>query len=81
MVEILVYNFDSIDSTCSETPTFSVMSMERNFLLSPIKIQLDTQGRHSLTLSSIRTGGMFSPPAVIINSVSKNKNKKVRVKI
>lgn len=49
--------------------TFRVMSMDRNFLLSPINIQLDTQGRHSFTVSSIGTGAIFSPPAVMISSV------------
>lgn len=49
--------------------TFRVMSMDRNFLLSPINIQLDTPGRHSFTVSSIGTGAIFSPPAVMISSV------------
>jgi len=34
-------------------------------------MQLLMHGKHSLTLSSIRTGGMFSPPAVMINSTQK----------
>ena len=52
--------------------TFRVRRMDRNFRLSPISIQLLMQGNRSRTLSSIKTGGMFSPPAVMINSEPTN---------
>lgn len=48
--------------------TFRDNSMDKNFLLSPIKKALLTTGNAALTLFSINTGGMFSPPAVINNS-------------
>lgn len=48
-----------------------VSSMDRNFLLSPISMALLISGRASLTASSVGTGGMFSPPAVMINSKTK----------
>ena len=51
------------------TLTLSVTSIERNFLLSPISIQLLMRGHSFLMMSSIGMGGMFSPPAVMINSV------------
>jgi len=50
---------------------FKVMSIERNLRLSPTNMQLLTHGNASFTLSSIATGGTFSPPAVIINSATK----------
>jgi len=46
------------------------MSIERNLRLSPTNMQLLTHGKASFTLSSIGTGGTFSPPAVIINSAT-----------
>jgi len=52
--------------------TFSVMRIERNLRLSPINMQLLTHGNSFFTLSSIDTGGIFSPPAVIINSANNN---------
>ena len=54
------------------TLTFSVRSMERNFFLSPTSIALLMIATSSLTESSIGTGGMFSPPAVIIISAKEN---------
>lgn len=45
-----------------------VSSMERNFLLSPISMALLMSGMASLTASSMGTGGIFSPPAVMISS-------------
>lgn len=45
-----------------------VSSMDRNFLLSPISMALLISGTASLTASSMGTGGMFSPPAVMISS-------------
>lgn len=48
--------------------TLMVSSMDRNFLLSPISMALLISGTASFTASSIGTGGMFSPPAVMISS-------------
>lgn len=48
--------------------TFRVKKQERNFLLSPITIALLIIGTSSLIASSIGTGAIFSPPAVMINS-------------
>lgn len=45
-----------------------VSSMDRNFLLSPINMALLINGTASFTASSMGTGGMFSPPAVMISS-------------
>ena len=56
--------------------TLSVNKQERNFLLSPITMTLLIRGTSSLIASSIGTGGIFSPPAVIISSVgNKMRNK------
>ena len=52
-----------------------MINIDKNFFLSPISIQLLTHGRCSLTVSSIGTGGIFSPPAVIISSVNVPKTK------
>lgn len=51
--------------------------MDKNFLLSPIKKALLTTGNTALTLFSINTGGMFSPPAVINNSLNTKQHKLV----
>jgi hypothetical protein len=48
--------------------TFNVRRIERNFLLSPMSIALLMHGNWDFTSSSIMTGAMFSPPAVIISS-------------
>jgi hypothetical protein len=48
--------------------TFNVRRIERNFFLSPMTIALLIQGSCAFTSSSIETGAMFSPPAVIISS-------------
>lgn len=48
--------------------TFNVRRIERNFLLSPMIIALLMHGNWDFTSSSIKTGAMFSPPAVIISS-------------
>lgn len=48
--------------------TLMVSSMDRNFLLSPINMALLINGTASFTASSMGTGGMFSPPAVMISS-------------
>lgn len=45
--------------------------MDKNFLLSPISMALLRRGTASFTASSMGTGGMFSPPAVMISSVSR----------
>jgi hypothetical protein len=52
--------------------TFSVSSIDKNFLLSPTNIQLLTQGKCSFTTSSMGTGATFSPPAVI--KISENQS-------
>jgi len=50
---------------------FNVIRQVRNFFLSPMTVALETMSFSSyLMLSSIGTGGMFSPPAVIISSFS-----------
>lgn len=54
--------------------TFRVKKQERNFLLSPITMALLIIATSSLIASSIGTGAIFSPPAVIINSAKKNHN-------
>lgn len=48
--------------------TFNVRRIERNFLLSPMSTALLMHGNWDFTSSSIKTGAMFSPPAVIISS-------------
>lgn len=48
--------------------TFRVSSMDRNFLWSPISMALLMMGSSIFTASSMGKGGMFSPPAVMINS-------------
>lgn len=55
----------------SQSPqhTFRVSSMDRNFLWSPISMALLMIGSSVFTASSMGTGGTFSPPAVMINSV------------
>ena len=52
--------------------TLSVSKHDKNFLLSPINIALLRIGTSTLSCSSIGTGAMFSPPAVMINSETKN---------
>lgn len=60
------------DGTNSDrTLTLMVSSMVRNFLLSPISMALLISGTASFTASSMGTGGMFSPPAVMISSAEK----------
>lgn len=44
------------------------MRIERNFLLSPMSMQLDICGSSAFTASSIGTGATFSPPAVMSSS-------------
>lgn len=51
--------------------TLRVSSMERNLSLSPISMALLMMGTSAFRASSIGTGGMFSPPAVMISSVKK----------
>ena len=55
--------------------TFSVSSRDKNFILSPMSMHWLTIGKASLTLSSMATGGMFSPPAVMISSGEKEANR------
>uniref|UniRef100_A0A0K2V695 Uncharacterized protein n=1 Tax=Lepeophtheirus salmonis TaxID=72036 RepID=A0A0K2V695_LEPSM len=49
--------------------TLSVRRQDKNFFLSPITIALLRRGISILIISSIKTGGTFSPPAVIISSL------------
>lgn len=58
---------DESEETASKF-TLTVSSMVRNFLLSPISMALLIRGTASFTASSMGTGGMFSPPAVMISS-------------
>lgn len=59
-------------SDLGQALTFKVSIIDRNLRLSPTNMQLLMQGNTSFTLSSIGTGGTFSPPAVI-NSSAVNK--------
>lgn len=56
-------------------PTLMVISIDRNFFWSPTSMQLLIHGSCSLTWLSIRVGEMFSPPAVINNSLKKYNSK------
>ena len=56
--------------------TLRVNKQERNFLLSPIIIALLINGISALIDFSMGTGGIFSPPAVMINSKNKNKSRR-----
>lgn len=49
--------------------TLRVISMERNLSLSPSSMALLMMGTSAFSASSMGTGGMFSPPAVMISSV------------
>ena len=55
--------------------TLSVSSRDKNFILSPMSMHWLTIGKASLTLSSMATGAMFSPPAVMISSGGKEANR------
>lgn len=48
--------------------TLMVSSIDKNFLLSPMSMALLISGTASFTASSVGTGGMFSPPAVMMSS-------------
>ena len=50
----------------------------KNFLLSPITMILLIKGSSAFTVFSISTGGMFSPPAVII--ISKGFERIIRIR-
>ena len=52
--------------------TLGVSTTDKNFFLSPITMALLINGSSALILSSMGTGAMFSPPAVIINSKTEN---------
>ena len=52
--------------------TFSVINIDKNFFLSPTNMQLLTTESCSFTKSSMGTGATFSPPAVMINSETKD---------
>ena len=49
--------------------TLKVIKADINLYYSPNTITLETAGHSVLKLSSIGTGAIFSPPAVIINSL------------
>ena len=49
--------------------TLNVKKADKNFFLSPTTTTFDRHGNLSLIAFSIGTGAMFSPPAVIINSL------------
>mmetsp|Transcript_10722 Transcript_10722/g.39724 ORF Transcript_10722/g.39724 Transcript_10722/m.39724 type:complete len:256 (+) Transcript_10722:159-926(+) len=59
-------NPPSVSGSCS---CRSVTRHELNLRLSPIIITLEMPGRRDFSLSSIGTGAMFSPPAVMISSL------------
>jgi hypothetical protein len=52
--------------------TLRVSKQDRNFFLSPINIALLRIGTSTFNWSSIGTGAMFSPPAVMISSKTNN---------
>lgn len=52
------------------TLTFTVNSIHRNFRMSPMSIQWLMHGSSTCTRCSIASGGIFSPPAVIISSAT-----------
>ena len=54
--------------------TFSVIRQVRYFLSSPINITLLRKGTSLLMQSLMYTGGTFSPPAVMISSISHHIN-------
>ena len=74
MIIFIVTNFRYIFVFSIRTLKHKIMDI--NFLLSPTAIQLLIQGRAVFTLSSIGTGAMFSPPAVIIISAEEKKPKR-----
>ena len=53
----------------SSKTTLNVSRQDTNFRFSPIKITFEIQGNASLMAFSIGIGAMFSPPAVMINSL------------
>lgn len=51
--------------------SFKVTIHVKYFLPSPTTIMLEMKGMKDLIWSSMRTGGIFSPPAVMINSLTR----------
>ena len=60
---------------CVHVCTLSVMRHVRNFLLSPMTITLLRKGISLLIRLSMGTGGMFSPPDVMISSEGEKRTK------
>jgi len=50
---------------------FKATRQVKNFFISPISMTLEMKGRAALISFSIRIGGMFYPPAVIINYLAR----------
>ena len=61
--------FVGISLLSLSTTTLNDKKQDRYFCLSPIRIQLEMQGKHSFIFSSIGIGATFSPPAVIMSSL------------
>ena len=74
-----VRSFVGISLLLLSTTTFKVKKQERNFRLSPIKMQLEMHGNISFIFSSTGIGATFSPPAVIINSFIRPTRKKYNI--
>ena len=60
---------EEIRSLVSSKTTLNVSKQDMNFRFSPIKTTFEIQGNASLIAFSIGIGAMFSPPAVMINSL------------
>jgi hypothetical protein len=65
--DVLVSLFEGTPS--SSTSTFKQRTTLKNLRLSPMTMQLPTAGMASFNCSSMRTGGTFSPPAVMMISL------------
>jgi hypothetical protein len=65
----MMMSYNNERNLTSRQDTFKETTIERNFFLSPMTMQLETATMAAFISFSIRTGGMFSPPAVIINSL------------
>ena len=78
MFKMIPKKIKKVDNLCSKFTinppkrhTCNVNKHDKNFLLSPITIAEATGGSSALIWSSMGTGAIFSPPAVIIISRGK----------
>ena len=78
MFKMIPKKIKKVDNLCSKFTinppkrhTCNVNKHDKNFLLSPITIAEATSGSSALIWSSMGTGAIFSPPAVIIISRGK----------